>query len=142
MKGTCCLLREPVPVRERCGVQRMGCRPRTPSDEEERCVLLLQFFWSTLHPGPFIHHPSIPVSCLYFSAITKVPEPLTRTQCSPESKVIGRSLRQGGTKENCSCLELFKANLCIIWAPVTHWAAGVGGHEEWGSVSFILFVLF
>lgn len=142
MKGTCCLLREPVPVRERCGVQRMGCRPRTPSDEEERCVLLLQFFWSTLHPGPFIHHPSIPVSCLYFSAITKVPEPRTRTQCSPESKVIGRSLRQGGTKENCSCLELFKANLCIIWAPVTHWAAGVGGHEEWGSVSFILFVLF
>lgn len=142
MKGTCCLLREPIPVRERCGMQRMGCRPRTPSDEEERCVPLLQFFWSMLHPDPFIHHPSIPGSCLYFSAITKVPEPLTRTQCSPESKVIGGSLRQGGTKENCSCLELFKANLCIVRAPVTHWAAGVGGHEEWGSVSFILFVLF
>ena len=95
-----------------------------------------------VHVASWAFHPSpsVPVSCLYFSAISKVPEPLTRAQCAPESKVIGGSLRQRGIEENCNCLETFEAKLCIVQALVTHWAAGVVA-MRYGAL-FLSFFLF
>lgn len=140
MKGTHCLLREPIPVRERCGMQRTGCRPHTTLMRRRGacccsrfsgpcCILLLSSI--TIHPSELplflCHHQGswAPDQNSVCSRVKNWREPEAKRH--QRKRQLFRNLRGQALYRSGSCNSLGRRG---------------GGHEVWGSVSFILFVLF